>query len=246
MKKIVAFLGGDYKCGTSMIAQSVAEAVASKRKDLNVILIHTEKDENSIFSPNVNESLETIRPYLTERLIDMNELAEKSRYKENLYIIGGNSKPGSSSSLSPDMSEYLLSASVAIFDLVICDCGCDVDNGMCLGSLFSADDIYLVTSASEAAIRKQECYLSLYKEVKIPLTKIIINKYSKKDINSVDIICSRLGFDIKNSFIVSESLNGEKAEHEGCSIYSMKDYKFKKEIDKIADDLISRAMYEKL
>lgn len=243
MKKVFAFLGGDHKCGTSMISQSVAESVASRLKDLKVLLIHAEKDENNIFSPNVGESLENIRPYLTERLIDMGEIASKSRYKDNLYIIGGNSKPGSSGSFSPSMSEYLLSAASAIFDIVICDSGADVENGMSIGSLFSANNIYLVSTSSEATLKKEEFAMSFYRKLNLPISKIIINKYSKRKVNSVELICERLGFVKDDMFVISQSENGDRAEQEERSIYSMKDYKFKREIDKVADDLVRRIGY---
>lgn len=241
MNNVFSFLGGDHKCGTSMIAQSVAEAIAIKNPTSRILLIHTEKDESGIFSPNVNESLETIRPYLAERLIDMAEIADKSRYKENLYIIGGSFSPGSSNAFIPEMSEYLLCAASSIFDIIICDTGCDIENGMCIGALFSSNEIYLVCTPSEAALRRQEGKMSLYKKINLPFRGIVLNKYSRSCINSSKIVCERLGFKEESLFIVSQSANGEKAEQEQKSIYSMRDIKFKREIDKIADDLTKRA-----
>ena len=246
MKQICTFFGMDHKCGSSMISQSVAEALAAKLLDQKILLIHTECDGNNLFSPNVGESLESIHPYLTERLIDMGELAEKSRYKDNLYIIGGNYKPGSTSNLSPEMSEYLLDAASEIFDIIVCDSGADFEHGMSLGSLFAANNIYLVTTPSEASVRKGEYSVSFFKQINLPLTKLIINKYSKKSVNSFDLISARLGFKKDNLFIVSESDNGDRAEQEERSIYSMKDTRFRKEIDKIADDIAERLGYAKL
>ena len=241
MNNVFSFLGSDHKCGTSMIAQSVAEAVAIKKPTSRILLIHTEKDESGIFTPNVSESLETIHPYLAERLIDMAEIADKSRYKDNLYVIGGSCNPSTSAGFMPEMSEYLLCASSAIFDIIICDTGCDIENGMCIGALFSSNEIYLVCSPSEAAVRRQESKMSLYKKINLPLRGIVLNKYSRSSINSSKMICERLGFKENELFIVSQSANGDKAEQEERSIYSMRDIKFKREIDKIADDLIQRA-----
>ena len=246
MRQICTFFGMDHKCGSTMISQSVAESLAAKLSGQKILLIHTECDGNNLFSPNVGESLDSIHPYLTERLIDMGEIAEKSRYKDNLYIIGGNYKPGSSSNLSPTMGEYLLSAASELFDIIVCDSGADFEHGMSLGSLFSANNIYLVTTASEASIRKGEGCVAFFKQINLPLTKLVVNKYSKRSVNSIDLISARLGFKKDNLFIVSESDNGDRAEQEERSIYSMKDSRFRKEIDRIADNITERLGYGKL
>ncbi|MDO5331376.1 MAG: hypothetical protein Q4E99_01740, partial [Bacillota bacterium] len=214
MRQICTFLGLDHKCGTSMIAQSVAESISMKLKDNRILLIHTERDSNNIFSPNVGESMENIQPYLSERLIDIGEIAEKSRYKDNLYIIGGNGKPGNSGNISPDMSEYLLGAPSTLFDVIICDSGADFENGMSLGSIFSANNIYLVGTPSEATLRKAESSMSFYRSINLPLTKLIINKYARKSVNTIDLISKRLGFKQEDIFVIGETENGDRAEHE--------------------------------
>lgn len=246
MKQICTFFGMDHKCGSTMVAQSVAESLAAKFQNRKILLIHTECDGNNIFSPNVGESLENIQPYLTERLIDMGEIAEKSRYKDNLYIIGGNYKPGSTSNLSPEMSEYLLDAAAELFDMIICDSGADLEHGMSLGSLFAANHIYLVTTSSEATVRKGEYSVSFFRQINLPITKLVVNKYSKRSVNSIDLISERLGFNKENLFVINESDNGDRAEHEERSIYSMKDSRFRKEIDRIADDIAERLSYAEL
>ena len=39
MKKLVALHGGDHKTGTTMLAQSLAELIALRKKDMKVLLI---------------------------------------------------------------------------------------------------------------------------------------------------------------------------------------------------------------
>ena len=243
MNNVFAFHGADHKCGTSMIAQSAAEAIAARDKNLRVLLVNTSKDSTDLFCPNVCESLETIRPYLVEKLVDMEDLVQKSKYKDNLYIIGGMKKPGCITNFSPEMGEYLLEAASNLFDIIICDSGAEIENGMSIGSLFFADDVYMVITQSEACIRSYEYMMGFYKTLSLPVRKLIINKYSRNAVNNKNIICGRLKYSEEDLMYLSESMYSDKAEIEGKTLYQLKDVKFKKEIDLIAKDMLGRAGY---
>ncbi|MCQ2551969.1 MAG: hypothetical protein MJ148_01280 [Clostridia bacterium] len=243
MNNVFAFHGSDHKCGTTMIAQSVAEAIATKEKNLKVLLINTSKDTSDVYCPNVTESLESIKPYLLEKLVDTEELVQKSQYKDNLYVIGGMKTPGISSSFHPDMSEYLLAAASNLFDIVICDSGSEIENSICIGSLFYANDIYMVVTQSEACLRAYEYMMGLYKSLNLPVRKLIINKFSRNAVNNKNIISSRLKFMPEDLITIGESLYGDKAELEGKTLYHLKDVKFKREIEAISKDILKRAGY---
>jgi len=243
MNNVVAFYGCDHKCGTTMIAQSVAEAIAAKEKNLKVLLINTSKDASDMFCPNVCESLESIRPYLMERLVDMEDLIEKSKYKDNLYVIGGTKTPGIEHNFHPDMGEYLLTAASNKFDLVICDAGAEIDHSMSIGSLFACDDMYVIVTQSEACIRQYECFMGLNKNLNLPIRKLIVNKYSKNAINNKAVICTRLKTDADDVITISESYYGDKAEIEQKTLYQLRDIKFRKEIDVLAKDVLKRVGY---
>lgn len=241
MAYVVSFHGCDHKCGVSTISQSVAEKAASALSDKRVLLIHTEQGPGNDYSPMIGESLENIRPYLAENLVNTDELIDKCKYKNNLYILGGASKPGSSGLYHPDMAEYLIQKVSKVFDFVICDTGSEIEHGMCLGALCSSEAVYQITTQSEIAIKRFEWQASLYDKLRLKIAKLIINKYNGKEINSKDIIAARLGFKNEDIVCVKRSSYGERAEDEGKSILSFRERAFSKSIDELFSDIVKRS-----
>ena len=236
---IAVFYGADHKCGTSMLAQSAAEYAAEKNKDMNVLLIHTESGCGELYCPSVSESLESIRPYLAEKLIDSRALIEKSRYKDNLFIIGGPVKPGSSALYQPDMAQYLLDSLSASFDIVICDAGAEFEHAMSLGALFSADKIFVVTTQHEHAVRRYEWTKALFKKLGINPSAVIVNCYSSFGINTPEMISERAEISEDRLLFVRKSENGQRAEEDNRTILSLRDVRFTKDIAKICERILT-------
>ncbi len=238
MKKIFTFHGADHKCGTSMLAQCTAERIAVRRPELKVLLIHAEGAWGLDFSPKVCETFDKIGPYLAQRLVDVNELAEKCLYKQNLFIIGGAAKHGSISFYHPEMLEYLLEGLAEKFDIIICDSGSRVEHGLALGALLAADCVYMVTTQAESAMKRFERMSTLYEKLGIHINKFIVNALQKSLINTPEIIALRTGFDIKDILCVKKSFYGADAEHDGTSLLAFREKPFIKSIDLIADSII--------
>lgn len=238
MGLITAFYGADHKCGTSMIAQSVAEYIAENNKNQNVLLVHTESGTGDLYSPSVQESLESIRPYLAEKLIDTRSVTEKSRYKDNLYIINGPSKPGTSGLYHPDMAQYLFESLSESFDFVICDTGSEFEHGMCIGALFGADKVYVVTTQQEYAVRRYEWTRSFFEKVAIRPSAVIVNYYSGYGLNTRKMISDRAGVAMDRIFCVRRSEYGQRAEEDNKTILSLRDRRFAKDIAIVAEDIL--------
>ncbi len=242
MALVISFHGCDHKCGVSMIAQSTAERLAAHFSEKQVLLIHTEQGIGSDYCHAVSETLENIRPYLAEKLIDFSEIISDCKYKNNLFILGGASKPGSMHLYHPDMAEYLIESVRKHFDYVICDTGSEIEHGMCLGALCSSDAIYQITSQSEIALKRFEWQQSLYSQLRLKIRKLIINKYSHKEVNTKEIIAGRLRFDNDDVICVKNSNYGVSAEDYGKSILFYKDRAFSKSIELIVSDILQRSL----
>jgi len=240
MGVVISFYGSDHKCGTSMIAQCFAEYTASKYKDTDVLLVHTESGDGEAYSPCVNESLETIRPYLAEKLIDCSSLMEKSRYKDNLFIIGGVAKPGTSSQYHPDMAQYLLASLASQFDYVICDTGSEIEQVMALGTLFCSDYIFVVTTQDEYSIRRYEWVSPLFQKLGIKPSGMIVNKYTKDEVNDTEIIAMRSGIEANALLLIRNAKNGKKAEQESKSLLMYKDNRFSRDFINAAESILTR------
>ncbi len=241
MKKVFTFHGADHKCGCSMISQCVAEKIAKKRPDLNVLLVHAEESGCLGYSPKVGESMERIRPYLAERLLDVCDIVKKSEYKDNLYIISGTDKPGSSESFHPDMAEFFLKTISQSFDIVICDSGANMEHGLSLGALFSSDLIYIVLVQSESALKRYEWLMPLYGKLALNLGGYVLNKFTKYSAYTRDYVKRRLKTQRERVFTVRESSFGDLAEIDEKSLLAYRDSAFAKDIDALADDILIEA-----
>ncbi len=241
MKKVFTFHGADHKCGCSMISQCTAERIAKKRPDLNVLLVHAEESGCSAYSPRVGESMERIRPYLAERLLDVCDIVKKSEYKDNLYIISGTDKPGSSESFHPDMAEFFLKTISQSFDIVICDSGANIEHGLSLGALFSSDYIYIVLEQAENAFKRYEWLMPLYDKLSLNIGGFVLNKFVKQSAYTRDYVRRRLGISRDRVFAVRESSFGDLAEIDEKSLLSYKDPAFAKDIDALTEDILEEA-----
>ena len=244
MGRVIAFYGADHKCGTSMIAQCFAEYAASEYKDFNILLVHAENGDGELYSPCVHESLESIRPYLAEKLIDSKSIMEKSRYKDNLFIIGGASKPGTSNLYHPDMAQYLLSALAGSFDLIICDSGSEIEHGMSLGAMFGADLLFVVLTQDEYCIRRFEWIKSLLEKINLKPAGAVINRFSPDEVNSKELIAMRMDIAEENVFCIRESKCGKNASQDGKSLMAYKDAKFRKDFVSAAKSILARCLNE--
>ena len=243
MKKVFTFHGADHKCGCSMISQCIAERLAKKRPDLSVLLVHAEETGCTGYSPRVGESMERIRPYLAERLLDVCDIVRKSEYKDNLYIISGTDKPGSSESFHPDMAEFFLKTISQSFDIVICDSGANIEHGLSLGALFSSDLIYIVLEQSESAFKRYEWLMPLYDKLVLNIGGFVLNKFVRQSAYTRDYVRRRLKIHRDRVFTVRESSFGDLAEIDEKSLLSYKDPAFTKDIDALSEDILAEAGY---
>lgn len=241
MKKVFTFHGADHKCGCSMLSQCVAERLAYTNKDKSVLLVHAEQSEGSVYSPKVGESMERIRPYLADRLLDIGDVVERSAYRDNLSIISGTDKPGSSESFHPDMAQFFLSRVADSFDIVICDSGANMEHGLSLGALFASDSIFMVFSQTECAFRHYEWLKPLYEKLGLNITGYVLNRFIYQSAYTKDYTRKRLGIDRDSLFCVRESSYGTLAEIDEKSLLSYKEPGFFKDIDALVKAVVDQA-----
>lgn len=239
MSIAAAFLGCDHRVGTSMICQSTAEYLAERYIEKKVLVIHAEASFGTDYSPCVSESMEHIRPYLAEKLIDVDSLCSKALWKKNIYVIAGPDIPGRSSDYFPAMSEYLIQVLMERFDFILCDCGAEIENGLALGAIESSDKTYLVMTQSEHAVRRYEWLKPLYRHIGIEPDGVVVNMFDRSSPYTKRYIGQRLGLDDAAMFSVKYSADGLKAETDEKSIYRFGDKGFCRGISYIAGDIFN-------
>lgn len=234
MTNTVSFFGADHKCGTGMISQCVAERIAAVMPDLKILLLHANGRSGSDYSPTVSESMDNIRPYLADRLVDSREILEKSRWKDNLFVIAGTEEIGSFASFNPDMTSYMLESLRKDADLILCDSGCEIEHGLSLGSLLSSDHVYMVMTQNESALRRYEWQKNLFEKLGIFPGRFIINKFDKGSPYNVRYIGERLALYADQIMTVRLSEYGMRAEYDERSLVNYPGSGFKRDIDAIA------------
>ena len=87
MKRMIAFQGADAKVGTTMVSQSVAELIASSRKDLKVFFAACNGKSGTEYFQTIGEWIENVRISLENRVVSKLELLENCRQTDNLYFL---------------------------------------------------------------------------------------------------------------------------------------------------------------
>lgn len=242
MGKLISFFGADYKVGTTQISQCCAELIAKQNPELEVLFVSADGTGGDDYYTGVGETIEGIRPFLAEALIDIDELKSKIQYQKNLYILGGKTSPKTGDYFTPEMIELLLGLSKSKFDLIIIDAGSRIEEGISLGSLFSSDRIYLILNQNESSLKRFLWHANLYNQLGIEFFKYIINKYDKNSAYEIDYIKDRLLIDNNCICTVRIHKNSEEAEIAYSSLINVKPNKlFIKDIEKISEEILDYA-----
>jgi MinD-like ATPase involved in chromosome partitioning or flagellar assembly len=246
MKNVFAFHGVDHKCGTSMICQSVAERIAEEFPGITILVVHTEGRSGIDYSIGTEESMDRIKPYLEEGILDVDEVFTKSKWKDNLYMVAGSSQMDSAHSFHPDMSDCFLTSMKPRFDLILCDSGSEIEHGLALGSLFSADGVFIVVIPGESALRRYEALSSLYQKLELNILGYIINCFNTQAPYNKAYLKDRLNLPEELSFTVQEAAQGRQAEAEGHTLLYYRNIQYGKDITSIANRILNHAGFDQL
>ncbi len=242
MNNVFSFHGADHKVGTTQIAQCCAELLAKRYPKTTVLLIQGDGGRGSEYCNHVRESVEKIRPFLAQSIINIDDIKQKSCYKDNLYIIGGQDHPGNNEYLTPDMAELLVDAVRTVFDVIIIDTGCHIEDPFALGAALSSDKVYMVINQTESSLRRYEWSSFLFERVDLYFDKFILNKYDKNSIYEKSYIADRLMLCEKGILTVKKCKDGNIAETKSQSLISIKESKtLIKDIERIVGDIVEYA-----
>lgn len=245
MNNVFAFLGSDHKVGTSQIAQCTAELLSKTCSDKTVLLIQCDGGRGSEYCGKVRESVDRIRPFLAQSIVNIDEIKEKAFYKDNLFIIGGQLKPGMNEYLTPDMSEILIDAVRKTFDYVIIDSGSNIDDGFALGATLAADKVFMILNQRESALGRYEWNEFMFDRIDLHFDKFIINMFNHSSAYETSYITERLMIDKNDILIVHRTKSGEMAEIKAQSLINFKPTKrIRNEIGKIVGVITDYARIE--
>ena len=221
MKKVFTFHGSDSSCGCAWLSRRTAEMVAEKRKDLRVLLVHA-SHSGSAGTCLSGASMESIRPYVCARKALPQGAAERTACRGDLSVISGAGPSAVFGAFCPDMSESFIKRMAAEYDIVICDSGSEIGQGLPLGAMFASDSIYAVFSHSEESFRRFEWLRPLYEKLGLKLNGYVLDRFPADSPYPPEYVSERLGVDIGRVFFIPFAA-------------------LKKDIETIAEDIIKDA-----
>lgn len=238
MEKLFAFHGIDHKVGTTMIAQSVAELIATERKKLKILLITLNGRKNAGFLRENVETIDNYRMQIDSKIIVSRDFMGGTKKTENLHVLAGLVKENEERYYYPDSAAYLLEAIEDQFDIIIGDTGSEMDNGLALGGLLLSDNNYLVMSQMESSLRRFEELVDRYEQANVKFNQYIINKFEEKDPYTIQYMSKRLFLD-KDLFLKVRKVDyGKQAEMEYKTLIEFRDEGYKGDIGRIASQIL--------
>ena len=238
MGEIFSFLGTDSKCGTSQTVLSLATVLTGKYPEMKVLIFHAEEALGDDYIPVIQKSMEDIKPYLNDRLWDLESICSGALLKKNLSVIGGADRTASGGLYSPEKVEAFLLDLASVFDLVLCDCGSDICHGLSLGALISAEKRCMVLSQGEKALRRYEWLRPVLSKLDLDGEIFICCKYT--DANPCDryYMDHRLMLQKGSVIPVSFAPDGGKAEFYRRPLISFRNRKYTSDIERLAELLL--------
>lgn len=241
MNNVYVFHGADGKTGTTMITQSVAEYISSKRNKIKIMMVSMHGRPGTEYVDRVGESIEGIRLHLDNKLLNTLKLVEGCRKSDNFYMLGGVESIEKVRDYRPEMAVYLLEKLSGVFDLVFVDSGNDIDNALAVGALESTENRYCIITQQESILRRYELTQPLYKRLGIEFTSYIVNKHSDTDLYNLRYIEKRLRITPERLIRVGISGYERQAESEKRTLLYYKNDRFCKDIHSLANRILCRS-----
>lgn len=238
---LFTFHGTDHKVGTTMTAQTVAETISSNHTNLKILLIAMNGRASAEYIREEPVSIDSMKFHIDNRMIRGEDFLKACTHKGNFYIMAGITNETEARYYHPDMAKYLLEEIAPEFDLVIADCGNELDNGLTVGALAVSEEIFLVITQQESAIRRYEKNRKLLDELGIGISAFVINKYYEQDPFGLSYIADRLEIEKDKFFKVISAGYSRQAEIDYRTLLEYKNDAYQMDIIALTNSILNKA-----
>lgn len=233
---IVNFLGIDHKVGTTMITQSIADAIAYNDPSLNIIRLALHNRLGLDYYPHAVGSVDDLLISLDVKYLDAEDFEAVSHKTGSLRVLGGLKDISLGRKFGIEETKYLLKFVSERYDLVIVDAGAELDNGLTAGALSMGDQLFYVATQSESCLQQ---FSHMMPVVKLCCSKqpsaVILNKFLVNEVYNVQYISKRLDMDKKVFKTVPMVDDYLKAERDHVSFFGRRNKQYDNDILAIAD-----------
>lgn len=244
-KNVITFFGADSKVGTTMIAHSVAEALA-KITDIKIGLLFL-NDRPSTYYIKKSEicGLDDIKIKLFNNILHSEEIVEACIKEENdLYLLPGVDYIPEIRQYHPEHIRKLIDLASEKFNLIIIDAGSSIDSGLAIASLTSTNNKFLVTTQQDNARNNyQRIESQVFKKLNINENEfmLIINKYIKSPYIYTEKQIANLFNLILATHVPYMDLMGWQSEAENKTLLHYGNESYNNQIYKIAKLIVEQA-----
>lgn len=240
LHNLFSFHGADHKVGTTMIAQSVAEIISVSHPNVKILFIAMNGRESTEYIREAPVSIDSMKFHIDNKMISGEDFLKTCTHKGNFYIMAGITTETEERYYHPEMAKYLLEEVAPEFDLVIADCGNELDNGLAVGTLSVSEEVFLVATQQESVIRRYEKNRMVLNDLGIEISVFIINKYYEQDPYGLPYLASRLEFEKEKFLKVETGSYSRQAEIDGKTLLEYKNEAYRLDIIAIANDILNK------
>lgn len=237
---LFTFHGADHKVGTTMVSQSVAETISAHHPNLKILFIGMNGRESSEYFMETPVSIDVMKFHIDNRMVDGGDFLKTCTHKGNFYIMAGISNETEARYYHPDMAKYLLEEAAPEFDLVIADCGNELDNGLAVGALAQSEEIFLIAAQQESALRRYERNRKVLEELGIGISKYIVNKYFEQDPYSISYIANRLEVEKDRVMRICSAGYSRQAESDCKTLLEFKNEDYQRDVAVLANEILKK------
>lgn len=201
LKEVITFFGADAKVGTSMIAQSVAEELAAKKKDVLLIFASQELYDEYIDTDDNHTSIDDIHLVLPDKLQPA-DISHITQSHNGFDYIKGTVRATELRFFHEEVINAIIHLVAKKYDYIIIDGGHNYQYPLPVYSLLAASKrVYVLTQDYRTVARFNNTLKTILKSrvfTTLANEQILINKYSKNEgIYSLDNIKEMFGLGVK-------------------------------------------------
>ncbi len=237
---LFSFHGTDHKVGTTMVSQSVAEALSAGHTNLKILFAAMNGRASTDYIREAPVGIDSLKFHMDNRMISGEDFIKTCTHKGNLYLLAGVANEMEAHYYYPDTAKYFLEEVSPEFDLVVADCGCDLDNGLALGAMSLSEEVFLISAQQETALRRYERNRDLFEELGIGISSLIVNKYDPQDPYGLPYITDRLEMDKDYVWKVEACGQARQAEIDGKTLLEYRNEAYYLDIAAVSNKILRK------
>lgn len=223
-----------------MTAQSAAEIISFYHPNLKILLTAMNGRESSEYVRELPVSIDSMKFHIDNKMVSTDDFLKTCTHKGSFYIMAGISNETEARYYHPGMAGYFLEEVAPEFDLIIADAGNELDNGLAVGALSLSEEVFLVITQQESALRRYEKNRRLLDDLGVGIGAFVINKYCEQDPYGLPYLSDRLETGKEKIFKVDSAGWSRQAEIDNKTLLEYKNETYTLDIIALANYILNK------